>query len=93
MGRSNPFDAQRAGKGDGTKPSPFAAPAAADPGTGPESGAEELTPPRAIEAVPSSLWVIAACLLLLLLLGLSGYSLWQQKLANDAKAQGDQPKA
>ena len=34
--------------------------------------------------MPSSMWAIAVCLLLLLLLGLSGYSLYQQKQANDA---------
>lgn len=34
--------------------------------------------------MPSSMWAIAGCLLLLLLLGLSGYSLFERKRANDA---------
>lgn len=84
MGSRNPFDTQRAGKGEGTKPSPFAAPAPGpiEPELNPAAPLADR--PHRVETVPTSMWVIAACLLLLLLLGLSGYSLWQQKLANDA---------
>ena len=77
MGKTNPFNPTAAPAG-GRAESPFAAPEpgpAAPPTTAPASERQ------AIEPVPSSVWAIAGILVLLLLLGLGGYSLYQQKQA------------
>ena len=77
MGKKNPFNPTAAPAG-GRAESPFAAPEpgpASPPNTAPASERQE------IEPVPSSVWAIAGILVLLLLLGLGGYSLYQQKRA------------
>jgi len=84
MGTNNPFDAKGAGVADPVKSSPLGAPEPAREESSPEMAAVAPAPPREIESVPSSMWAIAAGLLLVLLLGLAGYSLGQQKQANDA---------
>lgn len=69
------------------KPKPDPAP----PASGPDEAPEPVPAPspaepagrREIETVPSSMWTIAGYLVLLTLLGLAGYSLLEQKRAND----------
>jgi chemotaxis protein MotB len=83
MAKMNPFNPPGATGNEAAKESPFAEPAITAPVQVPDRVPVEPPPPREIEAVPSSMWTVAGFLLLLLLLGLSGYSLFQQKQTND----------
>ena len=83
MGRKNPFNpADARSKREGASDSPFAAP---EPAPEPPNDAPlaDASGRREIEAIPSSTWPVAGYLLLVLMLGLTGYSLFQQKRAND----------
>ncbi len=84
MGKKNPFDAPGATGNKAAKESPFAEPEMTSTVPGPDRASDEPPPAREIEAVPSSMWTVAGYLLLLLLLGLSGYSLFRQKRSGDA---------
>lgn len=69
------------------KPKPDPLPPASEPDEVPEPvpapSSVEAAGRREIETVPSSMWTIAGYLVLLTLLGLAGYSLLEQKRAND----------
>ncbi|MBI1177160.1 OmpA family protein [bacterium] len=83
MGSKNPFQPGGGGwANQAPENSPFKEPEA-ERITDDTPEPDETIEPREIESVPSSMWTIAGYLILLTLLVLTGYSLIEQKRAND----------
>lgn len=84
MGSKNPFQTGPAGRPETPPPdSPFQESKAPPPPAPPENVDVEDDTPREIDSVPSSMWTVAGYLVLFTFLGLTGYSLLEQKKAND----------